>query len=291
MDDASRIGLPGRAAAMRGFDRASSTFDTADFVHREARARLFERLALVKFSPVVVVDLGAATGRGSAELASAFPDARVVCVDRSASMLAHARERCGERVACVVGDAERLPFADSSVDLLFANLVLPWCAPDSVFAEAARVLREGGVFSFSTFGPDTLAEVRMAWASIDDSIHVHGFADMHDLGDLVARAGLSDPVMDVDALEVSYRDVHALAADLRRCGASNVAVGRRTTLTGRGRWEGFTRALDATRDGERFAVTVELVFGQAFGRGAASGQKSGEAVVSVEDMLRELRGR
>ncbi|HEY5623807.1 MAG TPA: methyltransferase domain-containing protein [Gammaproteobacteria bacterium] len=291
MSDTTRIGLPGRAAAMRGFDRASSTFDTADFVHREAQRRLFERLTLVKFSPDVVVDLGAATGSGSDQLAGAFPDARLVCVDRSAAMLARARERCRERAAYLVGDAERLPLAENSVDLLFANLVLPWCAPDAVFAEAARVLREGGVFSFSTLGPDTLAEVRMAWALVDDRIHVHGFADMHDLGDLVARAGFSDPVMDVDAIEVTYQDVDSLVADLRGCGAANVAVGRRTTLTGRARWAGFERALEATRDGERFAVTVELIFGQAFGRGAMTGSRSGETVVSAEDMLRQLRGR
>jgi len=291
MSEPVQIGLPARAAAMRSFNRASRSFDDADFVHCEARRRMFERLALVQFSPEVAVDLGAATGKGSAELADAFPGARIIAVDRSVAMLARAQERCGERVEYVEADAEQLPLADGSVDLLFANLLLPWCAPDAVFSEVARVLREGGVFSFATVGPETLREVRAAWSSIDERIHVHGFVDMHDLGDLVARAGFSDPVMDVDLLTITYRDVGSLVADLHACGASNVAGGRRTTLTGRGRWKQFEQALEATREGDRFAVNVELIFGQAFARGPGFQRPGGETSVSAQEMLRQLSNR
>ncbi len=290
MKDAIQIGLPVRAAAMRGFDRASNSFDDADFVHAESRKRLFQRLELVNLEPSVVLDLGAGTGKGTVELASAYPGARIVAVDRSVAMLRRARARCGDSVALLAGDAERLAVTDRSVDLVFANLLLPWCAPDLVFAEVARVLREDGVFSFATLGPDTLAEVRQAWSGVDDKIHVHGFVDMHDLGDLVQRAGLTDPVMDVDKMQVTYRNLPSLLADLRSCGATNVAGGRRTTLTGRRRWQGFSNALEATRDGERFPITVELIFGQAFGGGPRPTRETGETVVSAEEMLKQLRG-
>jgi malonyl-CoA O-methyltransferase len=291
MGNSSQIGLPERVAAMRGFDRASGAFDSADVVHSEARRRLLERLQLITLDPACVVDLGAATGKGSAELAAAFPQARVVAIDRSLPMLERTQARCADvgRVAALAGDAERLPLADNSADLIFANLILPWCAPESVFGEAARVLREGGLLSFTTVGPDTLAEVRRAWADIDDAIHVHGFIDMHDIGDLALRAGLTEPVMDVDTLQVTYRDLASLVADLRACGATNVAAGRRTTLTGRARLAAFREALHATRSAGRFEVTVELVFGQAWGGGAQRTNESGEAVISMEEMERLLK--
>lgn len=290
MNKPTQIGLPERAAAMRGFDRAGATFDNADVVHSEARRRLLERLQLVRLEPACIVDLGSATGKGAAELAAAFPEARIVAVDRSLAMLERARARCaGVAVAAVAGDAERLPLPDNSVDLIFANLLLPWCAPDIVFGEMARVLREGGLATFTTVGPDTLAEVRRAWGHIDDAIHVHGFIDMHDIGDLAVRAGLTEPVMDVDTLQVTYRDTASLAADLRACGAANVAAGRRTTLTGRKRWSEFRDALEATRHDGRFAVTVELIFGQAWGDAAGGIRAQGEAVISLEDMARQLK--
>jgi len=151
------------------------------------------------------------------------------------------------------------------------------------------VLREGGLFSFTTVGPDTLAEVRRAWAGIDDAIHVHGFIDMHDIGDLALRAGFTEPVMDVDTLQVTYRDVASLVADLRACGATNVAAGRRTTLTGRARLAAFREALHETRSAGRFEVTVELVFGQAWGGGAPRTDERGQTVISMEEMARLLK--
>ncbi len=290
MNKPTQIGLPERAAAMRGFDRAGATFDNADAVHSEARRRLLERLQLVRLEPACIVDLGSATGKGAAELAAAYPQARVVAVDRSLAMLERTQTRCaGVVVAAVAGDAERLPLPDNSVDLIFANLLLPWCAPDVVFGELARVLRKGGLATFTTVGPGTLAEIRRAWGHSDDAIHVHGFIDMHDIGDLAVRAGLSEPVLDVDTLQVTYRDTTSLVADLRACGAANVAAGRRTTLTGRKRWSAFRDALEAARHDGCFAITVELIFGQAWGDGAGGIRAHGEAVISLEDMARQLK--
>lgn len=290
MSNSTPIGLPEPAAAMRRFDRANASFDDADAVHSAARGCLLERLQLLRLEPSHVVDLGTATGKASAKLVAEFPKARIIAVDRSLMMLAKARARCSDagRVAVLAGDAERLPFADNSVDLIFANLLLPWCVPDLVFAEAARVLREDGLLTFTTVGPDTLIEVRQAWASVDDAIHVHGFIDMHDIGDLALRAGLTEPVMDVDRLQVTYKDVDSFVTDMRACGAGNVAAGRRATFTSRGRWAAFRDALESTRRDGRFALTVELIFGQAWGGSEDQLQGTGEATFSLAKMERQL---
>jgi malonyl-CoA O-methyltransferase len=257
--------LPEKRAVRRAFDRAAD-FDSACFIHDAARERLLERLALVNLTPRTVVDLGCATGRGAAALAARYVGARVLAVDASTGMLRVAVAQRGGGIAAIGGDAERLPLRSHGIDLLFANLVLPWCRPDIVFAEAARVLAPGGVLLFATLGPDSLAEIRRAFAAVDNGIHVHAAFDMHDLGDLAMKAGLAEPVLDVDRLSVTYAEPAALWRDLKAVAAGNVAGGRRRALTGRGRWSRLEAAL-APRAGERFSVTVELIFGQAFGRG------------------------
>jgi len=282
LDDA----LPETRAARRAFDRARE-FESACFIHDEARSRLLERLELVRLKPKIAVDLGCATGRGAAGLAARYPAARVLAVDSSLRMLRAAAAGAAEAVGVVAGDAAALPLRSASVDLVLANLVLPWCRPDRLLAEVARVLCDGGALLFATLGPDSLQEVRTAFAAVDDRIHVHAAFDMHDLGDLALAVGLAEPVLDVDRIEVTYADVGALVRDLRAVGAVNVAGGRRRSLTGRRRWGRFVERLPHRADG-RFAVTVELILGQAWGRGVVSrrGSSGGEIRVPISRIKR-----
>ncbi len=271
--------LPDPAAARRAFDRAAATFAAASVVHDEARNRLLERLDFVRISPRVAVDLGAGRGDGAARLRERYPAARVLAVDTSLRMLAAVRDRTG--IHALGGDAEHLPLQVGQVDLILANMLLPWSRPDAVFREAARSLTGGGLFLFSTLGPDTLHEVRRAWHAADDAVHVHAFFDMHDLGDLAVASGLAEPVVDVDRLELTYRDVDSLIRDLRASGAVNVAAGRRRSLTGRHRWARFTETLAASKRNGRIPVTIELILGHAWGRGGPSARRSGPSEASV----------
>ncbi len=275
LDDA----LPEKHAARRAFDRARG-FDSACFIHDEARARLDARLDLMRLTPNVAVDLGCATGRAAAGLAKRYPRARVLAVDSSLAMLRSASESAVASVSALGGDAEALPLRAGCAELVLANLVLPWCRPDRLFAEAARVLADGGALLFATLGPDSLQEVRAAFAAVDDKLHVHAAFDMHDLGDLAMASGLAEPVLDVDRIEVTYADVAGLVRDLRAVGAMNVAGARRRTLTGRRRWGRFVERLPRGADG-RLAVTVELILGQAWGRGLAALPRSGPHEIRV----------
>lgn len=270
--------LPARAAARRSFDRAGKRFAAASVVHDEARHRLLERLSFLRLEPRLVLDLGSADGRAATALAERFPAARVLAADTSRAMLAQCEAR--PRVARLCADAERLGLRAASVDLVFANLLLPWCRPESVFEEVARVLAPQAPFLFSTVGPDTLQELRRAWAVADEGIHVHAFYDMHDLGDLAVASGLAEPVMDVDRLIVTYADTAAMMADFRACAAVNVAAGRRRSLTGSRRWAAFERALWAGRREGRIGLTVELILGLAWG-GAGAGRTAPDREVAV----------
>ena len=287
------FGLPDRGAALKRFRRASATFDNVDAVHSEARTRILARLPFFKLAPRRILDLGAATGKASLELAAVFPDARVLAVDLCWHMAARARARCRhlDRTAAITADAERIPVRDGSIDLVFANLLLPWCDPREVFHEAARVLREGGLLLFTSVGPDTLREVRLAWSEVDDALHVHGFTDMHDLGDMANQAGLAEPVLDVDRLTVTYADLDSLVAELRACGATNVGHGRRAQLTGRSRWRAFSERMASQRTAAGLSISVELIFGQAWGAGRRAARSGDPVSISVDELTDRLRRR
>jgi len=240
--------------ARRRFDEAADTFDAACFVHDTTREGLLGRLEPIALHAGLVVDLGSATGSAGRLLARRFPGARVVAVDWSRRMLRQARRKKGwfSRIGYVQADATALPFADHSVDVVFSNLLLPWLdRPAAVVAEVSRVLRGNGLFAFSTLGPDSLAGLRHA-----------PFADMHDVGDGLVRAGLRDPVLDVDRLTVSYESGESLQADLAAIGAAGCAP---TTI-------GTTE------------ITLELVYGHCWGSGQTSA--GGEILIDARQIQR-----
>jgi len=277
--------LPEPHAARRAFDRAAGTFAAASVVHDEARERLLERIDFMKLEPRVAVDVGAGHGAGAAGLRARFPGVRVLSIDTSRAMLCSAERRPG--LDAIAADAERLPLKDGTADLIFANMLLPWSRPDGVFREAARTMTSRGLFLFATLGPDTLEQLRRAWAAVDDRVHVHAFYDMHDLGDLAVASGLAEPVVDVDRIELTYRDVDSVIRDLRSCGAVNLAAGRRRSLTGRTRWAGFVAALERERRNGRIPLTIELILGHAWAhaeRRSASSRRPGEAAIAVADI-------
>ena len=266
----------------RGFDRAAATFDAADFVHSVTRDGLIARLAPMTIDAQTVIDLGCATGAAIKPLASRFRGALVVGCDRSALMLAAASRRRTwfSRPALIRADARRLPFADHGVDVVFANLLLPWIAePTSLFAEISRILRKDGVFVFATLGPDSLSQLRDAWAGVDTRPHVHDFTDMHDLGDAAVAAGLRDPVLDVDRIAITYTSASALFDDLRRAGARNGIATRRRTLLGKRRLGRVVETLEAGCVDGRFPVDLEIVYGHCWGSGVRPGR--GEIAVDA----------
>ena len=165
----------------RCFDRAAAGYDTAAVLQAEVRDNLLGRLDLMALTPRVVVDAGAGTGHAARALKRRYPKALVAALDLSPRMLlAAGRQQSWLRpFARVCADAERLPFADASVDLILSNLMLQWCNPDAVFAEFRRVLAPHGLLSFTTLGPDTLRELRSAWKAVDSHTHVNQFIDMH----------------------------------------------------------------------------------------------------------------
>ncbi len=259
-------------AIRRSFNKASRSFDKAAVLHREVRQRALERLLLLREQPRVILDLGAGTGHASAWLTKQFPHAHVIAVDSALGMLHESRQHhSGWRrlftpsFKRICGDATALPLRTASVDWVMSNLMLPWCASiEGVLAEVRRVLKPGGVFSFTSFGPDTLRELRQAWRQADALDHVHPFIDMHDLGDALVRAGFAEPVLDVEHFTLTYSDIKALLGDLKATGSCNALPNRARGLTGRFTFANLTAAYNTLRQDDKLPVTYEVVYGQAW---------------------------
>ena len=260
--------LPDKQQLRRAFCGAASSYDAVAVLQREVGQRMLERLDYVRLQPAVVLDLGCGTGKLTAALAKRYRSAKVVAMDIAEPMLQRARRRVPWfrkwHFAC--GDAEQLPLADNCCDLVYSNLTLQWCGDlDRVFGELRRVVRPGGLVMFSTFGPDTLMELRQSWAQADAAhVHVNRFIDMHDIGDALLRAGLSDPVMDAEQMTLTYDDVFGLMRDLKNIGAHNVNAGRSRSLTGKGRLRALVDAYEAFRVQGKLPASYEVVYGHAW---------------------------
>ncbi len=271
-NDSQPFGLD-RPGIRTSFDRASASYEAAAVLQARVADELVGRLEPFNFTPEVILDLGAGTGRMTGELKRRYRRSLVVALDLAPGMLREARRHQSffRRFERVCADATRLPIADASVDVVVSSLMLQWCdPPDPAFTEIRRILKPDGFFAFSTFGPDTLRELRTAWAEADEGTphsynHVNHFTDMHDVGDALARAGLSEPVLDVDRMQVTYTDSIALMRDLKAIGAHNVTAGRPRGLVGRARLKRMQLAYEAFRRDGRLPATYEVVYGVAWG--------------------------
>ncbi|HEY6457860.1 MAG TPA: malonyl-ACP O-methyltransferase BioC [Steroidobacteraceae bacterium] len=268
-----------RRAVRAAFERASATYDAAAVLQARVRDELLSRLDLIRMTPEVIIDVGCGTGHAARSLKCRYRPAMVIALDPALGMLRETRRRGSwlRPLQRVCADVFQLPFKDGAVDLVFSSLMLQWCDDlDAALREIRRVLSPSGFFAFTSFGPDTLRELRSAWATADGGTHVSGFRDMHDIGDAVARAGLSEPVMDVERLTMVYQDVAAITKDLKIIGARNATAARARGLTGKGRWRAMTEAYETQRQpGGLLPATFEVVYGAAWG---ARGQPVAPAV-------------
>lgn len=280
-----------KGRARRNFDLAAERYDSVAVLQREIADRLLERLDYVRLEPRRVLDLGAGTGYAVDALHRRYRKAQVIALDFAHGMLLQTKRRGRwlRRPLCVCADAESLPLADGAVDLIVSNATIQWCNElDRTFTECLRVLRPGGLLMFTTFGPDTLKELRQAWARVDGASHVSPFLDMHDIGDALVRARFSDPVLDTERMTLTYAAVRDLMQDLKILGAVNATLDRPRGLTGRARLKALDDAYEAYRREGRLPASYEVVYGHAW----VPEQKpaAGGIAVPIDTIKRRVRG-
>ncbi|MBL79229.1 MAG: malonyl-[acyl-carrier protein] O-methyltransferase BioC [Nitrosomonadaceae bacterium] len=258
------------------FERASAEYDKVSMLQREVNDRMLSRLDYIKCNPLSILDAGSGTGYGGRKLACRYPKTKILALDLALSMHHQARPMASSWwkqifsaqkniTNYVCGDIEQLPIRGSSIDLIWSNLSLQWCNNiEDTFSEMYRVLKQEGLFMFSTFGPDTLHELRQAFLGMDDKNHVNHFIDMHDIGDILVYRGFSMPVMDMEYITLTYDDVISVMRELKAMGAHNVLHERKRGLTGKVGWQKVLNNYESFRKNGKLPVTFELVYGHAW---------------------------
>jgi len=259
------------AQVRRSFEQAATAYDDAAVLQREVGSRLLERLEYIRFTPARILDLGAGTGFCQQLLSHRYPTAEFHSLDLARGMLMQARKKVGwrrrirRRDHFICADVNALPYVDNSMEMIVSNLTLQWCADlNAVFTECRRVLKPGGMLLFTNFGADTLKELRACWSKVDSYTHVNQFVDMHDVGDALLNSGFSDPVVDMEMITVTYKNVRTIMQDLKQIGAHNVTRGRARGLTGKGRLQQLQQAYESYREDGVLPVSHEVIYGLAW---------------------------
>lgn len=227
--------------------RTPEEYAAAAVLAREVGETLLTRLDLIALKPQVIVDLGCGVGDVTALLRKRYPDAKIIAIDASNDMLTYAKQQRKITAEWLCSSMQDLPLLKHSVDLLVANLVLPWCETlNELISSWRHILRPDGLFMFTTLGPDTLRELHQLPLLFPHVI------DMHDLGDVLTHTGFKDPVLDVNYYNFTYKDRMQLFYELTATGmiAGNVAE-LKNSLT--------------KNNQDVYPVTYEVIFGHAFG--------------------------
>jgi malonyl-CoA O-methyltransferase len=243
-----------KAKIKQSFATASVTYDNAAEFQRTVGKALLNTINPERLTGTFL-DLGCGTGFLSTQLLASHvgyasrtlnlgeclengtrcvPYISVIALDIALPMLQVTRTKLADmpNVSYLCADAEHLPLAKQIVDGVFSNLALQWCVNlQAVFTDIKRVLKPNGSLVFSTFGPQTLQELKAAWAKVDDYNHVNEFYSKQQLTRFLQLAGYTEIMVETRVYISSYDSVLALMKELKHIGAHNVISGRNKNIT------------------------------------------------------------
>lgn len=273
-----------KQAVIRGFSRAARTYDQASILPQEIIERSMERLTYIKCDPALVLDIGSGTGLALSKLQKRFSGAKIIALDCVPAML----EKSDFAALKICADAENLPIQSHSVDMIFANFTLPYLNDlPAVFIEWSRVLKPNGLLMLTTLGPESFIELRSSWAQVDEHLRTHAFYDLHDIGDMMLKAGFKDPVIDVERITLTYKTVHHFFRELKAQGAINMLSRRCRGLTTRAKIQAVAEAYEVFREEGVLPVTFEVTYAHAWGADLARGMNAaGEVRIPLSHVQR-----
>ncbi len=206
--------------------RNHTRFDTLDFIYRELASRMLSRLDYIKINPDFMLDCGSGMGYDYELLKNKYPNSNIIQVDLVNEFSQRENKSTGwlknifskkTPSDFIVADVLSLPFANSSVDFYYSNLLLPYLSdPVPMVKEMRRVLKVGGGFFITGLGVDSLKELR------ELGLTSNTFPDMHDIGDMLITAGFTNPVVDTEYLNLDYEHLATLLQDIKLVGCGAV---------------------------------------------------------------------
>lgn len=278
----------------KSFNKISANYDDVSILQEEVAQRLVERLNYINLNPNIIVELGAGTGYCTQLIQNRYPKANIIAIDIADKMLHYVNQRSLNNVDTICADAYQLPLNDNSVDLIISNMMLPWCDElVSLFQECHRVLSPEKLLLFATVGPDTLKELRLSWAEVDNYQHVNSFIDMHDIGDALIQAQFQDPVMDVENIQLIYPNPGLILKDLKMMGSQNLNTNKRCSLMNQTNISKLKSSYSKYQiDSDQYPVSCEIIYGHAWGVNFDQNEfamHEGSASIPLQQLKRLIR--
>ncbi|MDP6103399.1 MAG: malonyl-ACP O-methyltransferase BioC [Gammaproteobacteria bacterium] len=241
------------------FNNAAVNYNKHALIQKEVAFRTDQKFDLIRPNNQTILDLGSGTGLLTDRILSRFPKSQIIIIDFAYNALLKNKAKTK-----ICADTNKLPIKDNSVDIIVSSLMMQWCTDlNKFFVECFRVLKSDGLILFSTFGPDTLKELKKSWSVVDNKDHVNKFIDMHDIGDQLLNNGFQDPVMEMEKLVVNYETVVELLRDIKGIGAQTV-IHRSKSLTGKSMFNGMVEMYESYRKDGKIPATYEVVYGHAW---------------------------
>lgn len=254
-----------KAGIKQSFSAASVTYDSVAQLQRAVGKELLHTVDTAKLTGAIL-DVGCGTGFLTSALLETVPLCAnprfIIALDIAWSMLHATRSKLADQanVRYICADAERLPMPALSIDHVFSNLALQWCRPlDGVFADIKRILKPEGQLVFSTFGPQTLQELKAAWAEADDHHHVNEFYSEKELRQFLQQTGFKRVYIENRLYVPRYDSVSALMHELKTLGAHNVMAGRNKNITPKNRLQRMMAAYEKHRSGGQLPATFAVM--------------------------------
>ena len=270
---------------------------SSPWLHEEVARRMEERLAFIKLQPKswVCWDPVRASLNALGLLKQRYPQAKGFLKahrpQEATQVQTNARQPWWRPAAWFESRLQTSAIADHSIDLVWANMLLHQAShPEDLLAQWHRALSVNGFVMFSCLGPDTLLELRAAYAQAGWPMPAHEFTDMHDWGDMLVHAGFAEPVMDMEKITLTYATPEKLLEDLRSMGR-NFHVDRFNGLRGKAWLKQLHAVLlsmaKSDQDG-RLALTFEVVYGHAL-KPQPRLKVSSESQIDLDDMRQMLK--
>ena len=250
-----------KAKLKQAFSNASTTYDSVAQLQRDVG---WELLAAVDKTNITgtLLDIGCGTGFLTRELLALSGYQQIIALDIAFAMLKTTQQKLAGQtpVHYLCANAECLPLAAQSVDVVFSNLALQWCNPlDMALQEIKRVLKIGGQLHFSTFGTQTLNELKHAWAQVDRYSHVNDFYSENHIKQDLQNAGFRQISTINICYQPYYDSVQALMRELKQLGAHNVLEGRNKRITTKSAMQQMIAAYQPNTLGHQIPATFEVI--------------------------------
>lgn len=253
-----------KQAVKRAFSEAAANYDSFATLQRTVGKALLNKYP-VEAKQGMLLDMGSGTGFLSQEITQQKPDQAIIGLDIAFNMLQTSKNKFpSSEWFYICADAEYLPFKIESLQYIYSNLALQWCQDLlTLFKQVKAVLKPKGQLVFSTFGEDSLYELKTAWAAVDDYVHVNHFYGAEQIADLLAQAGYTHISCETLVYPCIYTNIWSLMHELKGLGAQNANTQRNKRPTTRQQLNKMIANYPALQLDGKLVASYEIIYVKA----------------------------